>query len=488
MKVLLTYSEAVPFAKTGGLADVAGAFPAALAQNGLDVSVIIPYYRKAFPAALDPGVHVATFRVPTLERSEEGAIRRTALPGSNVAVYLIEHDAYFARDGLYGERGTDYCDNAARFAFFSRAAIETILVLDMDVDVLHLNDWQTALAALYMKTLYADDHRLADTKTLLSIHNLAYGGVFPHWDMRAVGLPWRHFNSKEIEFYGSVSFLKGGLVSADGLATVSPTYAREIQTPEMGHGLDGVLRDRSDRLAGVLNGIDPNAWDPSTDPALCAHYNADDLAGKEACRRALLEEQGLPDDPDVPVIGVISRLAEQKGFDILAEAIDRILDLPARVILLGTGDGRYQEFFSVLAARRPRQIAVNLGFDDGLARRIEAGSDFFLMPSRYEPCGLSQMYSLRYGTVPIVRATGGLADTVFDADGESGAGRANGFTFTPYSADALLACVRRAVTRFADKASMRSLQRSGMSRDNSWSTRAGEYISIYEGLCGDASC
>jgi len=486
LKVLLASSEAVPFAKTGGLADVAGALPIALAGRGVDVSIVLPYYSKTFPAHLDAGDEITAIRVPTLERAEDGAIRRTTLPGSNVPVYLVEHDSYFARDGIYGESGSDYADNAARFAFFSRAVIETILALDMDVDVLHVNDWQTALAPLYMKTLYAGEGRLADTKTLLSIHNLAYQGVFPHWEMRVVGLPWKHFNAAEIEFHGDVSFLKGGLVSADALVTVSPTYAREIQTPEMGHGLDGVLRRRSDRLTGVLNGIDPNVWNPRTDPALPAHYGAGDLAGKETCRRALLEEQGLLDDPTVPVIGVISRLAEQKGFDILLQAIEGILDVPARMIVLGTGETRYHEAFNSLAARRPGDIAVSLRFDNNLAHRIQAGSDFFLMPSRYEPCGLSQMYSLRYGTVPIVRATGGLADTVFDADAD--VKRANGFTFDPYTADALYACVRRAAARFGDKACMRALQLNGMSRDDSWSTRAGKYVSIYTGLCGDASC
>ena len=467
---------------------MAGALPAALAGHGVDVSVVLPYYRKAFPADLDAGDEIAAIRAPTLERAEVGAVRRTTLPGSNVPVYLIEHDGYFARDGIYGEGGGDYADNAARFAFFSRAVIEMILALDMDVDVLHVNDWQTALAPLYMKTLYAGRDPLADTKTLLSIHNLAYQGVFPHWEMRVVGLPWKHFNAAELEFHDDINFLKGGLVSADALVTVSPTYAREIQTPEMGHGLDGVLRERSGRLSGVLNGIDPNTWNPRTDPALPAPYDADDLAGKQTCRRALLDEQGLLDDPAVPVIGLISRLAEQKGFDILAQAIEGILDLPVRMIVLGTGEARYHEIFSALAGRRPKDIAVNLSFDNDLAHRIQAGSDFFLMPSRYEPCGLSQMYGLRYGTVPIVRATGGLADTVFDADADADAGRGNGFAFGPYTADALYSCVRRAAARFSDKTSMRALQQSGMSRDDSWSTRARDYVNMYKGLCGDASC
>lgn len=488
MKVLLASSEAIPFAKTGGLADVAGALPPALSEHGVDVSIILPCYKKALPATLDAGDQVAAIHVPTFERDEGGAIRRTTLPGTNVPVYLIEHDAYFARNGLYGECGDDYPDNAARFAFFSRAVIEAILVLDMDLDVLHVNDWQTALAPLYIKTLYAAEQRLVRTKTLLSVHNLAYQGIFPHWDMRVVGLPWKHFNVGELEFNGNVNFLKGGLVSADALATVSPTYAREIQTSSMGCGLDGVLREHSDRLTGVLNGIDSSAWDPGADPALPARYDAGNLHGKEVCRRALLQEHGLPDDSQVPLIGVISRLDEHKGFDILAEAIKDILDLPARMILLGTGDQHYHRTFRDLAARRPRDIAVNLRFDNPLAHRIQAGSDFFLMPSRCEPCGLTQMYSMRYATVPIVRSTGGLADTVFDVDSRDGPADANGFTFVPYSADALLECVRRAVTQFADKACMNTLRQNGMSRDDSWSTRARDYVSIYEHLCGDASC
>jgi starch synthase len=474
MKILFAASEAAPFAKTGGLGDVAGSLPPALAALGHDVRVVMPRYR-----AVDPGAwglkHAASFRVPLASWNE----RCDALEGrmgGNVTVYFIDKDVYFDRPGLYSAPQSDYADNAERFIFFSRAIPELCRALDFRPDIIHCNDWQTGLVPLYMKKLYGSHPGLSRAATVFTIHNLGYQGLFRHWDMRLSGLGWDVFTPEGLEFWGKMNFLKAGLVFSDALTTVSPTYGREIQTPEYGHGLEGVLAKRSADLYGILNGIDFDLWDPAQDKALPRTFSAARLAGKEACRTALGEQAGLPPSGG-PVISMVSRIVEQKGVDILAKALPELLSAGARLLVLGTGDEKYQRLLSAAAGRHPGGMRFFPRFDEQFARLLYAGSDLFLMPSKYEPCGLGQMIALRYGTVPVVRKTGGLADTVVDYDPKTGQG--TGFVFEEYSAPALAACVRRAVSVFRDRDAWTGLVRSGMKQDFSWEHSAKEYVKVY---------
>ena len=489
MKVLLAASEAVPFVKTGGLADTVGSLAVALARQGVQSAVILPCYRRILQGEASLGDPVATVRIPICDVEHEGTVYRTRVPNTDVPAYLVRHDGFFGRGDLYGAYDDAYGDNAARFVFFSRAIVETIQTLALDLDIVQLADWQTALAAMYMKTTYGWDKLVRWTPTILAIHNLAFQGRFSRDVMPALGLPHRHVNEMELEYWGDVNFLKAGIVYANAIVTVSPAHARDIQTAQGGFGLDGILRERSDRLFGVLNGIDTDLWNPCTDRMIAANYAADDLAGKAACKKALLAECGLEREGDAPLVGMICRLHAQKGLDLVAEAIDAILDLPVRMVVLGMGDAHCENLLADVAARRPGQFALRARFDEEMAHRIEAGADFFLMPSAYEPCGLNQMYSMRYGTIPIVRATGGLADTVTDAAGDRDDGVANGFTFSDYSARALVGCVRRAVALYRDDPERTlALRRNGMRADLSWRSRAGEYITLYKEIAGDAAC
>jgi starch synthase len=396
-----------------------------------------------------------------------------------VPVYLVAHEPSFGRAGLYGEGGKDYEDNLERFTVFGRGVFALLGHLGWPPDVLHCQDWQTGLLPVWLR----EEPRapgLERTATLFTIHNLAYQGLFPPERLPVTGLGPRVFTPKGIEFYGKVSLLKGGLVFADRLSTVSEQYAREIQTPEFGCGLEGVLRGRAADLTGILNGVDYSAWDPSTDTHLVARYSADDLAGKAACTRDLRRTQELADAPDAPLVGMISRLADQKGFDLVAALLDRLVAAGAQFVLLGTGEPKYHELFAAFHARHRGRISVTLGFDDALAHRIEAGADMFLMPSRYEPSGLNQLYSLRYGTVPVVRKTGGLADTIVDATPDAvGRGIANGFVFDAYEPAALWAALERAVRTFRDRRMWRQLQQTGMRQDFSWRRAAGRYVETY---------
>ncbi len=482
LRVLLIASEVAPFAKTGGLADVAGALPRALLGVGHDVRVLLPKYRGAEAHATDTRVVVPTIRVPLGDRSAEGSLVEGRSP-SGVPVYLLEHEHYFNRDSLYGTADDDYWDNCERFVFFCRAALEGLARLDAarpgtrwQPQIIHANDWQTGLLPVYLHTLYRDHPMLGKLATLFTIHNLAYQGVFWHYDMPMTGLGWDLFTPAGIEFYGKLNFLKGGLIFSDLLTTVSRTYAREIRTPAFGCGLEGVLEERSPDLHGVVNGIDYEVWNPAKDPAIAHPYAPDDPEPKAICRETLRRELGLEDGAG-PVLGVVTRLAEQKGMELVLEALPGLLAEGCQLVMLGSGDAHLEEAFRAAADGHRGQVAVRIGYDDELSRRIYAGSDTFLMPSRYEPCGLGQLIALRYGVAPVVRRTGGLADTVTEFDPARRSG--TGFMFDDFTADALLAAVRRAASTYRQPSVWKALVRNAMAEDFSWDASAREYVTLY---------
>lgn len=483
--VLYVSSEVAPFAKTGGLADVAGALPKALKDMGLDVRIMMPKYgfiseRKY---VLREVIRLREIPVRLGEREYVVSAKSAFLPDSKVQVYFIDYPPYFDRESPYvnPSTGKDWSDNAERFALFSRAVLEVLRVLHWQPDVIHCNDWQTALIPAYLKTQLKDDPFYAKISTLLTIHNLAYQGVFEEDVVEVIGLPRELFGpGGPVEFYGKVNFLKAGIVFADAISTVSERYAEEIQTEEFGAGLDGVLRSRKDDLYGILNGVDYSVWNPETDEFIPHKYSISDLSGKQRNKEALLTQVGLPYDPNIPVIGMISRLAEQKGFDLLIEAMDQLMALDLELVILGTGDPKYHKLLEEYAKKYPEKLSVNLRFDEPLAHLIEAGSDMFLMPSRYEPCGLNQIYSLKYGTIPIVRETGGLADTIQDYDPQTGKG--TGFVFKEYSAEAMLAAVRRALNVYQDKTTWTKIMKTAMRQDFSWNVAAKKYVSLYRKL------
>ena len=474
LRILVISSEVEPFAKTGGLADVAGALPQALATLGHDVRVLMPKYRgverHGTLRTAVPRVHV-----PIGDRTTEGALLEGRL-GRAVPVYFLAHDHYYDRPALYGTGQGDYLDNCERFVFFCRGALEALRALGWTPHVIHANDWQSGLVPVYLETLYKDDPALGEVGTLFTIHNLAYQGVFWHFDMPLTGLGWDLFTPAGLEFYGKLNFLKGGLVFADVLNTVSKTYAQEVQTAEFGCGLEGVLQYRGADLHGVVNGIDVAAWDPATDRDLTKPYSAEDLAGKAACKQALAQELGIDAD-GAPIIGIVSRLAAQKGLDLVLAALPELVDAGFELALLGAGEPGLETAFGEAARASRGRIAIRTGFDNALARRIYAGADMFLMPSRYEPCGLGQMISMRYGTIPIVRRTGGLADTVVEARPARRTG--TGFGFAEPTARALLEATMRALAAYREPALWRQLQRNAMAQDFSWSASAREYVALY---------
>lgn len=482
MDVVFVASEAVPFAKTGGLADVAGALPRALEKQGHRASLFLPCYRRARSAGPAPADTGVTLHIPIGARHVDGRVLQARLPGSGAMAYLIDQPGYFDRDGLYGNGTTDYEDNCERFVFFQRAVLETIRALGLRPDVIHCNDWQTGLIPVYVRTLYRNVPELSRAGTLLTIHNLAYLGLFWHWDMALTGLDWHLFNWRQLEFHGKLCFMKAGLVFADLLSTVSPTYAREIQTPRHGIGLDGLLRDRHADLYGIVNGIDLDIWSPSNESMIARRYDADTVTeGKARCKDWLQEQAGLDRRPEVPLFAQIGRLDPQKGWDLLAEVADRLLATDAQLMVLGVGHARYHALLEDLARRHPGRCSAFLGFDDDLAHQIEAGADLFLMPSLFEPCGLNQLYSLAHGTVPVVRATGGLADTVTDATPSTLAdGTATGFCFTEPTAAALWQTIERALALWPDRDAWTRLMRTGMRQDWSWDRSAREYTRVYE--------
>ena len=473
LRVLYVASEVAPFAKTGGLADVAGALPPALARLGHDVRVIMPLHRGAVAAAAGPlRVVVPRISVPIGDRTVDAALLEGLL-GDRVPVYFVAHDGYYDRPALYGAP-----DDCERFVFFCRSVMTALPALGWMPQVVHTNDWQTGLIPVYLETLYRDVPAYADVATIFTVHNLAYQGVFWHYDLPLTGLGWDLFTPAGLEFYGHLSLLKGGLVFADMLTTVSPTYAREIQTPDFGHRMDGILRERSTDLVGIPNGLDVALWNPMTDPDIPKRYDRDDPSGKATCTATLRDELALPDSGRrTPLVGVVSRLAAQKGIDLVAGAVPAVRAAGAQLVVLGTGEEHLERRLGELARAHPKSVAVRIGFDDRLARRIYAGADLFLMPSRYEPCGLGQLIALRYGTVPVVRRTGGLADTVRAWDEASGAG--TGFLFDELSAEACAAALMRALAAHADPAAWRRLVANAMAADFSWDTSAESYVTCY---------
>jgi starch synthase len=495
-KLLVAASEAVGFAKTGGLADVTGSLPRALARRGYECALILPLYHgtRTGKVPIAPTGH--SFTVPIGNRTVAGALWQATLPDSNVPVYLVEQPEYFERDdpakgsGLYqftlpGGHKRDYPDNCERFIFFGRAILEAMRLLDYWPQVLHLNDWQTGLVPVYLDEMYRRQAGYENIRTLFTIHNIAYQGQFWHWDMLLTGLDWRLFNYRQLEFYGQLNFLKAGIVFSDLISTVSPTYAKEIQTPSYGCGLDGVLTERRNRLFGIVNGVDYRVWNPATDPHLAATYDIESVGKrKPLCKAALQRRFGLPEEPRTPLLAIIARLVEQKGLDLVGKAADSLLQLGVQLVVLGEGDATYHRMLQDLRTRFPNRLGVVFAFDEALAHQIEAGADIFLMPSQYEPAGLNQLYSLKYGTVPVVRATGGLADTVTDATAATlAAGTATGFAFQPYTPSAFAQAVQRAVEMYRGAPDpWFSLMRTGMQQDWSWNRIAKDYEELYSRL------
>ncbi|MFA5839591.1 MAG: glycogen synthase GlgA [Candidatus Margulisiibacteriota bacterium] len=467
MKILYVSSEVVPFAKTGGLADVAGSLPKALAELGHDVRIFMPRYKM-----IDPN----KWNLTKINDEVWGG----TLPGSKVKVYFYENEAYFgSRDGLYQKSGgIDYEDNLQRFSSFCQAIPKFLKSINWQPETVHCNDWQSALLITYLKVTYANDPFFKNTATVYSIHNMAYLGLFNKELLPLTGLGWDQFTSNTLEFWDNLALAKAGLVYADIINTVSETYAKEIQTAEFGCGLDGLLRARSKDVYGIINGLDYEVWNPATDKIIPRRFSAATLDLKMFNKLELQKKNGLPQKKETPVIGITTRLADQKGFDILSEAFEAIMGLQCQIIILGTGDQKYHDLLKKEKKLYPNQLGLNLGFDAALAELIYAGADMFLMPSHYEPCGLGQLISFKYGTIPIVRKTGGLADTVQNFTSKTGDG--TGFVFEEYSAKALIVAIRHACETFHKKAVWKKLQEKVMQLDYSWEVSASKYVELYK--------
>jgi starch synthase len=473
LRILFAASEGLPFSKTGGLADVIEALPKALVAQGHELAVVLPRYR---------GIKTSMVVMPSVTIPLGSRLRFPSIADgtmlNGVRYFFVDDPGYFDRDGIYGGSAGDFPDNAERFSEFCRATIE-IAKHVWPADVIHCHDWQTALVPTLLRSLYSTDPLVKDIPVIFTIHNLGYQGQFPVAVLDRAGIPPEVYHPAGIEYYGDVNLLKGGLVYSDYLTTVSKKYAEEIQTPEFGYGLDGVVRSRRDHVVGILNGVDYSVWNPEKDKLIAATYSAKDLTGKHICKKDLLEIFGLSPEYEIrPVLGIVSRFADQKGFDLIAAIAKELMQEDIILTILGTGDRRYEELFETLANEFPGRVGVRIGYDNELAHKIEAGADMFLMPSRYEPCGLNQIYSLKYGTVPIVRATGGLDDTVESFDVQHGTG--TGFKFEPYTGAALLDAVRMALHHFADERIWKRIQLNGMSKDFSWKRPATEYAKLYK--------
>ncbi|CAN5439218.1 glycogen synthase GlgA [soil metagenome] len=491
--IVLAASEVTGFAKTGGLADVLGALPPALARRGHQCSVFLPLYHsvRASGIPLTPTPH--KLAIPLGNRTVQAYVWKALLPNSDVAAYLIDQPEFYDRDrpgegrGLYqftlpGGEKRDYPDNCERFVFFSRAVLQAIEALELRPTIVHANDWQTGLIPVFLREEMRKKPEFRYTRSLFTIHNIAYQGTFWHWDMLLTGLDWKYFDQKGLEFYGQLNFLKAGVVFADLISTVSPTYAREIQTAAYGCGLEGVVTERREHLLGIVNGVDYRVWNPATDRQISANYSLETISsGKPMCKEALQKRLGLEVRPRTPLLGVVARLVSQKGVDLICAAGDALINLGAQLVVLGEGDSQYHKLLQELQRRHPNRVSIYIGFNEALAHQIEAGSDIFLMPSLFEPSGLNQLYSLKYGTVPVVRATGGLADSITDCNtSTSNAGPATGFSFVPYSADALRRTVERAINLYQDMpASWERLMQNCMRQDWSWDHVAIEYERIY---------
>lgn len=472
LKVLLVAPEMLPYAKTGGLADVSGSLPKALSVLGnVDIRAVIPKYKTIDDAKYNLKELPETIRFSMGNRVYETKVKCAKLAEGEES-YFVDSEEYFGRDALYG-----YHDDAQRFAFFARSVLEMAKSLDFKPDVIHCNDWHTGLIPVYLNTLYKSDPFFRDTATVFTIHNLGYPGVFPKEILPSLDLGWEEFKAEKLEFWDQISFIKGGLAYSDVINTVSEKYSQEIQTPAYGERLDGLLTYRRDVLYGIVNGLDYDVWNPAKDQAIAKNYDASSMEGKAENKLALQKENNIRQDPQAPLLGVVSRLSYQKGLDIIADAMHDIADLGIQFVLLGTGEEHYHSQFQELANEFPDSVGVNLTYSDPIARRIYAGSDMFLMPSRYEPCGLGQLISMKYGTIPVVRRTGGLADTVQEYDPKTGQG--TGFCFEEESPAALMSAVKKALDVYSDKDSWRKLMLNGMKADFSWTKSAKEYVNLY---------
>ena len=475
MHIVFAASECAPWAKTGGLADVVSALPKTLVKLGHKVHVYLPYYRQVAKAVPDAPVLLPSVTVPFPSYNRFARV----LDGGNgdgVQVYFIDVPELFDRESFYSTPSGDYPDNAERFGTFCRAVLEASKIIGVP-DVYHVHDWQSAMLAVMLRSIYYFDPVLRHVPALLTIHNAGYQGTFPPRTMETLLLPWDMFTFEKLEQHDQVNFLKGGIVYSDAITTVSPTYAQEIQTKEFGNGLEDTLRSRSADLFGILNGADYSEWDPATDPLIAAHYSPKKLDEKKECRRDLLHAFGLENvGDDTAIIGVVSRFATQKGIDFIVDIMDRLLKEDVVLVMLGNGEEYYERLLTELAERYPAKVRVQVKFDNVMAHKIEAGSDMFLMPSRYEPGGLNQIYSLKYGTIPIVRATGGLQDSIDEEPDGSG----NGFKFRGYDPNALLEAIERALTVFKDKKTWKTMMKRAMEQDFSWGKPAQEYVRVYE--------
>jgi starch synthase len=479
LKILFTASEIAPLIKTGGLADVAHALPKTLRAMGHDVRLAMPAYGAIPEERL--GTQVSTCVAELAGGEIEGALRTSTLPGTDIPLYLVEHDAFFSRDAIYTTGGQEFEDNLIRYSFFSLALLDGIEKVGWKPDLIHCNDWHTAGIPAYIKTRYARNAFWKGTATLFTIHNLAYQGRYPAWQLPETGLGWELFTPECMEFYGDLNLMKGAVDFASRVNTVSKRYAKEIQTPEYGYGLDGFLRKHGDKLSGILNGVDYSEWHPEQSPHLPAKYSADDPSGKAICKTALQKQFNLPQRDDVPLIGMVCRFDWQKGLDMVAEALPALVERDLQLVFLGTGDEHWEAVFETEANKYPEKIAVALKYDAALAHQIHAGTDFFLMPSHFEPSGLSQLYSLAFGCIPIVRKTGGLADSIHDATQFNvERGRATGIVFASKTHEALTEAVVRALRLYEDQDLYLKIRDTGMAQNFSWDQAAEEYVRLYE--------
>lgn len=477
MKILFVASEVAPFAKVSAMAECTGALPVALHAHGHDVRIITPRYKVTDENAFQLRSVVESLHVPISNRIEPCAILEGTL-ADVVPTYFLKNDTYYQRDQLYGDSQGDYPDNAERFIYFSRSIPEVCKSVNFFPDVIHCHDWQTGLVPVYFRQIYKTDPAFAKTAFVYTIHNLGYQGLFWHYDMHLTGLGWELFTPDGLEYYGKINLMKGGLIWSHVLNTVSPTYAQEIQTREYGHGLEGVLQYRKADLTGVVNGIDTTVWNPATDPLIAATYSCEDLTGKTVCKQALLKTCGLPEERSRPVLAILSRFDNQKGFDLIAEVFEQLLEQDLYLVLAGTGHEKYQKLVRHMAEKYPRQVSLRLETDDALTHIIVAGADMLLMPSKQEPDGVTQLYALRYGTVPIARSTGILKDTIQPYDPQANTG--TGVMFSEYNAEQFLTAIRTALDTYREQEHWQALMVRGMREDFSWEASANAYEQIYQ--------
>ena len=487
LSILFVSSEVHPFAKTGGLADVSSALPQVVRELGHDIRIIMPKYATVSDRKFK--IHdikrLTDMPIPLGENTMLGSVKSSFLTNikTKVQVYFLSNEDLYCRSDLYVDPKTkkSWPDNDDRFIFFSRGVIETLILLGWKPDIIHLNDWQSALIAALIRTEYAKEPLFKNTKIVFTVHNAAFQGVFPGASFIKTGLPDKLFKSEGLEFHGDMNLMKAGLLYSDIITTVSPTYAKEIRTSnEFGYGLEGVFKKKARKTVGILNGMDTAVWNPESDVLIPAQYGIKDLEKKAENKKALCEKFGLKYDEKVPLIGIVSRLADQKGFDLIKDELAGLMKENLQLVVLGSGEKNYEDMFTKAAKKFKKKMGVHIGFDEELAHLIEAGADMFLMPSKYEPCGLNQMYSLRYGTLPIVRATGGLADTVVDLDAKPKAG--TGFVFEKYNGKQMVSTIKRALKAFADTDHWQAAQKRAMQNDNSWDSSARQYIELYKQL------